>query len=97
MSKSKEARKPQQTGRPRGSVTVDKPTATAVPARCPRCQCTAHVHRPGYPPVVMEHDGVSRITGQPYRFVVWTNVVCKGCGQHFRVRSETTHDPRADL
>ena len=80
-------------GRPVGSPTVERPVAVAVPARCPGCGGTKHRAEPGAALTVHEFAGTSQLTGQPYRYVVWRKVLCD-CGQHFRVREDTMHDPR---
>jgi hypothetical protein len=80
-------------GRPPGAATIERPVAEAVPARCTRCEGTKHRVQRGAGPLVRQIAGRSRLTGEPYRYVVWRNVVCE-CGQHFRVREETMHDPR---
>lgn len=80
-------------GRPKGAENIERPTAIAAPAHCPRCGGTRYRVQTGSRPVVHEIEGVSKATGEPYRYVVWRNVVC-ACGQHFRIREETSHDPR---
>lgn len=93
--KAKTAKKATTTsvGRPEGAANIERPVAESHPARCPRCGSTKHKVQPGVGPRVQARAGVSRITGEPYRFVVWRAVVCE-CGQHFVDRSETNHDPR---
>jgi hypothetical protein len=80
-------------GRPKGTANIERPTAVAVHARCPRCGGTRHHSQPGASPIVHKIGGISTVTGQPYTHIVWRNVVCE-CGQHFRTREETNHDPR---
>jgi hypothetical protein len=96
---SRKARKQstkRRPGRPAGSANIPRPIVPAVPVHCPNAACGSSLYRrtPGYPPTVMEHSGVSKVTGQPYRFIVWANVQCKACGQHFKLRLETNDDPR---
>ena len=83
-------------GRPKGAGNIDRPTAVAIPARCPACRDTKYQCMRGAVPVVHQIDGVSRLTGESYSFVVWHNVICCGCGQHYRIREETNHDPRLE-
>ena len=92
-ARSKKGKSKKRGGRPKGSATVQRPTVEAAPAACPTCGSTKNTHTPGFGPRVMKHSGVSRITGQPYSYVVWQPVTCE-CGQRFTVRSETNHDPR---
>lgn len=82
------------SGRPKGAGNIERPTAMAVLARCPACASTRYKAQRGAKPVVHEYHGTSRITGDPFQFVVWTNVICEDCGQHFRERKEVNHDPR---
>lgn len=83
-----------QPGRPAGAGNIERPTVSATPARCPRCSGSTFKRLRGARPTVRQIDGVNAATGQPFRFVVWTRVVCS-CGQHITVRTERMDDPRS--
>lgn len=71
-------------GRPPGATNRAWPTVTHLPPGCPSCGGT---ERESLRIVVERHISGELPDGRAYDRVVWRNVRCRGCGQHYRVRS----------
>lgn len=76
-------------GRPRGATNIPRPVVAAIPAACPTCGATESESLR----IVVERPIAGEINGHRYTHVVWRNVRCKMCGQHFRVRSYENREP----
>jgi len=70
-------------GRPAGALNLDRPIVVTLPPACPACLGTESESLR----IVTEQAIAGTIDGHVYTHVVWRNVRCKLCGQHFRVRS----------
>jgi hypothetical protein len=76
---------------------VDIPVVDEVPAVCPRCSKTTrsckeavvrHLVDGTVSDIIVRHiNGTCSVTDRPFNVVAWSPVKCRGCGQHYKVKT----------
>lgn len=71
-------------GRPPGQKNHERPQVVVKPTCCPRPECRSTQREVLRIAVTREIAGVTQ-EGHEYTHIVWRDVQCRACGQHYRL------------